>query len=223
MPNKASLIALDYAHGVADGTELIEAFDRLVMKIVTSRWGWNEDLFQEGRIAVLINAEEYDHHKGEYSTFVFHKITTAVNSAAPHYIQTGAIVPAGTLKKYRSIMRHANDDPEIALSICGEHGMSASTFVEVAAAVTPSVFDADLEAIEAPYAEAELNERVVIEWLEEQLGGDATLYMMFHGITDGQRRSARELARLQSCTEADIRVRIRRCTRRLKAAVRQAE
>lgn len=218
MANKQTRLVIEHQDGTDRMAEILDAFDHLVIKIVNSRWGFNEDLYQEGRIAVIEAVPNFSRDRGEFSTFVFHRITAAVNAAGPAEHYCGPRVPWTTFSRYRKILRLAQDDLELALSIAPDEGMSADTFIEVSHAVGNTTNDfAEVEEMTA--GTPTLSSESIDEFLE-CLGPDRSLFVMFYGVHDGYRRSAKELAKLKGCTETDIRVTIERCRRKLKSRLK---
>jgi len=227
--NKETRLAIEYAKGLSDGTELIKQFDDLIRKIVISRWNYSpennfDDLHQEGRIAVLDTAaNRFDvNYNTEFSTFVFHRITHAVNKAGPGSLG-GAVVPWTTLNKYRQAMRATDGDPvEAQAWAVAEGTMSAQTFIEVHNALSPVDPEhiPNVPDVAEQVASADLVDRI-LEGLEP--GQERTLFAMFYGVEDGIPRTAKELAELTGRDAQDIRNELAKSRRKLRGQMNQTD
>ena len=210
-------LAAEYRDGLSDGTQLIENMDGLIHKIVLARWGHNEDLYQEGRIAVLAATDGWDPDKGAFITWAFHKITHAVNSAGPSYLP-GLDIPWGTLSKYRRAMRETNGDATAAEEYAREE-LHFPGFTDVHNAVSPC-------GVEHLGMVGDVAEQVAaadqVQSLLDRIPGarERWLFSMFYGIEDGTPRSAKELARLDGMlTAQDVRNSLARSRRLLRRTI----
>lgn len=227
--NKSTQLAIRYQTDLTAAEELLESMDGLIRKIVIQRWGYNpennfDDLVQEGRIAVLDAAKNrFDGSRGlEFTTFAYHRITAAVNSAAPGTLG-GVEIPWGTLNKYRRAMRQADGDPVEAMEYAkDELGMSNTVFLEVHGALIP----VDFTTAESPapdVADTVASADVVERILEHLEPATRSLFSMFYGIEDGQARTAEELAQLTGRTSQDIRNELARSRRKLRGLMSQMD
>lgn len=226
--NPSTSLAIEYKRGESDGSALIKSMDNLVRKIVIARWGHfpennYDDLLQEGRLAVLdAAANRFDASKGlEFTTFAYHRITHAVNSAGPGTL-SGVTVPWGTLNKYRRAMRAAEGDENAAMAYAKEElSMTNTCFLEVHGAIAPVSPDhlPNIADVAEQVAAADMVDRI----LEGLPPAERSLFSMFYGIEDGNPRTAEELGKLTGRSAQDIRNELSRSRRRLRGLMSQMD
>ena len=221
--NKNSRLAVEYAEGHSDGTELLQAFDRLVWRIVLSRWGDVEDLFQEGRLAVLDAAHRYDPSKGtEFNTFVFHRITAAVNDAGVCYMGSGPDIKPRNYRTYRQAQRLSDTEDITHQEAARRLGLSIKAYLAIHNALSPAqISGVDLPAPEHDTVSADFVD-FVLSHIEDTR--ERQLFSMFYGCHDGQTRTAEELSKLVGdMTTQEVRNSLQRSRRRLRRIMGQMD
>lgn len=222
--NEGTTLALAYrkAPNADNASKLVVHFHRLACEIINRRWGSDhpdfDAMLQEAYLSILNAAAiRFDEDKGtEFSTYVYHRITSAVNEEGAK--STG--VPWGTLRRYRRAMRATDGDAVEAEARASEFGLSAAGFLVIHAIVNP------IELPDLPSASSLESSIIDAEMVELILGQlppkDRQLFRMYHGIDDGCRRTADEMAALTGETAQEIRNRIARIRRQLVKIARTA-